>query len=81
MFEGHRLHRVGKNWFFDLTTFIGYKVELGADGRVMRYSDTFKIVEESGSGLNVLKYEKVPLGIIRKSYRVIEDFRRRAYLS
>jgi len=81
MFEGHRLHRLGRNWFFDLTTFIGYKVELGADGRVVGYSDTFRIVEERGLGLNVLKYEKVPLGIIRKSYGVIEDFRRRAYLA
>lgn len=79
MFDGHKLHRLGKNWFFDLTTFIGYKVEFGEDGRVVGYSDTYKVVEED-VGLNVLKYDKVPLGIIRKSYGVIEDFRRRAYI-
>ena len=46
MFDGHRLFKIGNNWVFDLTEFIGYKVTQ-EDGVIKTYEKAFTVTKSN----------------------------------
>lgn len=79
-FDGHQLLKIEENWLFDLTTFIGYYVDLD-DKRVVGYKKAFIAVKDTNS--NTYSFDKiinVPIRILRKVVNVIQKYRREALL-
>lgn len=79
-FDGHQLHKIEKNWLFDLTTFIGYLVELEGD-KVVGYKKAFIAIKDSKS--DTYSFDKIidtPIRILRKVVNIIQKYRREALL-
>lgn len=80
-FEGHEIIKINRNWIFDLTEFIGYKVWTHKD-QIVKYKKAFRIRDPKNDGkFDITKYiDTVPLGVIRKSQEVIRNYYREALI-
>lgn len=74
MFDGHRLFKIGNNWVFDLTEFIGYKVTQ-EDGVIKTYEKAFTVTKSnSDNSLSFKKKTLIPAGVMRKSDLIIRNY-------
>lgn len=77
--EGHELFVINDHWLFDLTTFTGYMTSKNKDGKLVSIRKAYKIIEVSNKDYTYDVYKtnievnKIPIGVIRKTYRIIED--------
>ncbi len=80
IFNGHKLYKINKNWVFDLTDFTGYKV-IWANGSIVDYMRAFRTVESTNKkGYEFIKFMTVPVGVMRKSEKLIEFYFREAMI-
>lgn len=79
-FEGHQFKKIGGSWVFDLTTFIGYRVILD-NNSVIDYEKSYMAIRDNKSGtISFDKFRSVPLGILRKTTEIIDNYRKEAFL-
>lgn len=80
-FEGHDLYKIDTNWLFDLTTFIGYHVDLDKSGRVVNYTKAFiASYKNETQSYSFDKYIDIPTRIMRKAVNIIQNYRKEALL-
>ncbi len=80
-FKGHTLYKIDNNWVFDLTTFIGYKVDLNDSGDVKRYQKAFiAVFKKENYSYTFDKIIHVPIRVLRRVINVIQAYRREALL-
>lgn len=77
MFNGHKLYKIGKEWVFDLTEFIGYKV-VHENGIVKSYEKAFTVIKSNDDTFKFNKKKPTPVGVMRKSDIIIRDYMREA---
>ena len=74
MFAGHEFIKIiTDTWVFDLTEFIGYKVELNNDNTVKSYEKAFQVVE-GDNGYEIDKFIKVPTKILKETLNQIKKY-------
>lgn len=78
MFEGHKLYKINKDWVFDLTEFVGYKV-FWKNGRISEVRKMFS-VEQYGNRFVFYKYGNVPLKVLKNTEKIIDHYYREAYM-
>ena len=79
-FQGHRFYKIGNNWIFNLTEFVGYKVEV-RDGKVEQFEEAFRVIKsEDHTDYNFQREMPIPLGVMRKSKSIIEDYLKEALI-
>ena len=81
MFDGHKLYKIGNSWCFDLTEFVGYKVEQ-TNGVVKSFEKAFIVKKDTKE--NTFKFDKkiaTPLGVMRKSTVIIDNYLKEALVS
>mgnify|MGYP000941603742 CR=1 FL=1 len=80
MFEGHQLYKIDDEWVFNLTEFTGYRVNVNKeDNTVISYDKAFRLIKT----LNDYSYDKymsVPIGVLRKSINIVENYQKEAFL-
>ena len=80
MFEGHELYKIEKDWLFDLTTFMGYHVDI-SENNVTGYQKAFIAIRDPDTGTYSFdKKMKVPIKVLRKAVSVIQRYRKEALL-
>ena len=82
-FKGHQMYRIDDHWVFDMTTFIGYKVETAGinNDTVTSYSKAFVVSRsDDTSAYTFDKMVKVPIKILRKTVNIINNYRKEALL-
>lgn len=80
MFEGHKMYKIGSEWVFDLTEFIGYKVKV-EDGIVLDYKEAYIVYYDKDSNTyEFKKFMDVPLGVLRKTRNIIEYYFKEALI-
>lgn len=81
MFNGHQLYIIGEEWVFDLTEFIGYKVKKNGDN-IESFNKAFSIVKSPDhSDFHFKREETIPLGVMRKSKNIIENYLKEAMIN
>jgi hypothetical protein len=73
--EGHELVIIEKEWLFDLTEFVGYKIKPAVnDNESLIYTKAFEIKDGEGfiGRLKVTKFIDIPLKVIRRSKELIK---------
>lgn len=81
MFEGHRLYKIGNDWVFDLTEFIGYKVNVEGS-KVESFEKAFTVKRsEDNKSYKFTRAVPIPVGVMRKAKTIIEDYLREALLN
>lgn len=74
MFDGHRLYKIGDEWVFDLTEFIGYKVIQNGD-RVESFERAYTVKKNKDrKDYEFKKLLTVPVGVMRKTTTIIKDY-------
>lgn len=73
-FDGHQMIKINRNWIFDCTTYIGYKVTTNKKAsKLLSYEKAFSILVDKSNKLHYHKYiESIPAGVIRKTNLVVE---------
>ncbi len=80
MFDGHKMYKIGNDWVFNLTEFIGYKLKVDKnDGTVISYTKAFKLTK-TPDGYSYDKYMSVPVGVLRKAIKIVENYQKEAFL-
>ena len=80
MFKGHTIYIINKNWIFDLTEFTGYKVlEVSDNGEILDVQMAFRI-EPVGETYVFNKYMSVPVDVVRRSKKIVSEYRKEVYL-
>lgn len=80
-FSGHDLYKINKNWLFDLTTFVCYKV-WNKGGKIIKAVKCFKVIDKNrDANFEYVKYtDDVPMAIYRKSSIIIKDYYKEALI-
>lgn len=80
-FDGHDICKINSNWIFDLTTFTGYKIHT-KNGIISKAEKAFKIRDDNQKIKFKFTYylDRVPIGVLRKSTKVIENYYKEALL-
>lgn len=74
MFQGHQfVSLINKNWIFDLTEFIGYKVKLDENDNVISYKEAFQAIVID-SDIVFEKSMRVPLKVLKEAYSQISNY-------
>lgn len=82
MFDGHVMYKICDNWIFNLTEFIGYKIKTKQNGQVESYTKAYKLnKEETNEYYYYDKYISVPVGVLRKSMDIVENYNKEALLN
>lgn len=80
-FEGHALYKLGKEWIFDLTTFIGYNVTLDDSDNILGYKKAFIVTfNNETKSYSFDKYTTIPTRVLRKVVSIIQKYRKEALL-
>ena len=79
MFNGHQLYTIGEEWVFDLTEFIGYRIKI-KNSKVQSYERVFTVKRDKSYGYKFDKQTAIPLGVMRKSRMIIENYMRDALI-
>lgn len=80
MFEGHIMYTVGKDWVFNLTEFNGYRVYKDKEGKVVKYTKAFNIMQVNGN-YDYEKYINVPIRVLETCIKIIENYREEAFIA
>ena len=75
MFTGHNFVKVVNNeWVFDITEFVGYKVEFDSSGKVTGYKKAFKAECKGNSEISIERYEEIPVKVINQVKSLISVY-------
>lgn len=81
IFDGHQLVKIGDDWVFDMTTFIGYKVSIDGAGQVDTYSKAFIAIRDKHTGdYSFDKLMDIPIRVLRSTVNIIQKYREEALL-
>ena len=80
-FEGHRLYKIGNDWVFDLTEFIGYRIT-SINGEVKSYDTAFRVrLDSDNMHYSFERYTTIPVGVMRKTKEIIENYMKEAMIN
>lgn len=81
MYEGHQFIKVcNDNWVFDITEFIGYKVQLSRDKKTVKgYKKAFTAIDMDKQ-IIFEKHMGVPAKVLKETVDVIEKYEKEAFL-
>lgn len=80
MFEGHIIYKIGNDWIFDLTEFIGYRVYVN-EGEVENFTKAFTVTKSADGDYLFEKIIEIPVGVMRKTTKIIENYIREAMIN
>lgn len=74
MFQGHQFVKLlNENWVFDLTEYIGYKVNVNEQKEVTSYKQAFQ-ASYMGEEIVFEKFTRVPIKILKEAANVIRAY-------
>lgn len=81
--DGHDLFIINSHWLFDLTTFIGYRTWKNKEGKLTDIKEAYRIIDNSSESNREYIYttslDNIPVGVIRKTYKIIDNYYSSAY--
>lgn len=79
-FNGHQLFKIDRNWLFDLTTFVGYRVSLNGN-KVTDFSKAFTVgLDDRSNSFRFNRVASTPVRVMRKVIDLIQRYLKEAYL-
>lgn len=81
-FDGHQIYKIGNDWVFDITEYIGYRVLKDDCGQVTSYDKAFYL-EKSNNGKKTkfIQCLDVPVGVMRKAAKIVDIYCREAFIN
>lgn len=80
VFDGHKLFKINRNWAFNLTECVGYKLTW-RNNEIERVAVAFKIIiPPNNKDYKIVKYMRIPVGVLNKSKKLVDYHIREALL-
>lgn len=75
MFKGHNFIKIiNGNWVFDMTEFVGYKVDIDNKTKKFNYTKAFTASLTEENNVEFKKFLGIPIKVLKETNRVINKY-------